>query len=187
MMEMMNVNNKKGFVFVELLIVTCILMVGLVIIYKQFSSSISIQKQKLKYNTVADTYKLYYTVLEYISQTEVPECISVGDNNYNCYDFRQYIEKKIDSGNYYMTINTTNTTSAFNAREVILTECGSQNGNVKYDDLYTILKAKMKISSDLKIYFKKIKTCEKLDHYRFIGEFKNPITNSNNYSNIEYP
>lgn len=192
----MNV-NKKGYIFVELLIVTAILMVGLIVLYKQFSSSITIQKQKLKYNSVADVYKIYYTTMEYFDEINNHPCTKTS-KGYNCGDFRNNSGLN-ENANIYRNlkdqIGSLSTYKAFDIQAYILTECGTYN-NSTYTDTIASLKSQINndsgLSSNFKSYVKTLKTCkldsdEALDYYRFVAQFKNKITLSSNYAYIMYP
>ena len=52
--------NKKGFMFIETIVMCAILMVALLIIYNNYTSAIAREKERLNYNTIAGEYKLYY-------------------------------------------------------------------------------------------------------------------------------
>ena len=54
------VKRKKGFVLVETIIVTSILLVSLMVVYTNFTTATSKEKTKLRYDDIADIYKLYY-------------------------------------------------------------------------------------------------------------------------------
>lgn len=52
------IKNKDGFSFVETIVMCAILMVGLLFVYKSYTSSINVQKLNLKNDRMSDTYKL---------------------------------------------------------------------------------------------------------------------------------
>ena len=52
--------NKKGFVFVETIIVTCVLTASLLVLYSSYSASIRNEKARLKYNDSIYLYRTYY-------------------------------------------------------------------------------------------------------------------------------
>ena len=50
--------NKKGFMFIETIVMCAILMVALLMIYKSYTSAITKEKEKLNYNFVAGEIRL---------------------------------------------------------------------------------------------------------------------------------
>ncbi len=52
--------KKKGFVLVETLIVTSVLVVALMIVYQNYNSTVSMEKTKFRYDDIADIYKTFY-------------------------------------------------------------------------------------------------------------------------------
>ena len=52
--------NKKGFIFVETIIVACVLTVSLLVLYSSFSATIRNEKARLKYNDSVYLYRTYY-------------------------------------------------------------------------------------------------------------------------------
>lgn len=53
-------NNKKGFIFVETIIVTAILLASLMIVYSLFTSSYSQENKKIRYDDASKIYEVYY-------------------------------------------------------------------------------------------------------------------------------
>ena len=53
-------NKKKGFIFVETIIVTAILLASLMVIYSLFTSSYSQENKKIKYDDESKRYKVNY-------------------------------------------------------------------------------------------------------------------------------
>lgn len=68
-------NNKKGFSFVETIVMCAILMVGLLVVYKSYTSSIYTQKNKLNYNNTDSIYTLLY-LKNYLIDNDVITCLS---------------------------------------------------------------------------------------------------------------
>lgn len=200
-MKLTNASNQKGFIFVELIIVTTMLMVGLMVLYKQFSSSISYQKQKLIYQNIADNYKLYYMAKELIEQDEYPACVSTSKET-NCYSLAEALNllktvksgttsyaktdlniKKIDGDVLKYTYNT------FNTSEYLITLCQNYTQYTSSDSIYQI-KNEIKdtdLKDEFKSYIKTIKGCNNMENIRFIAGFKNEITKRMSYSTFEYP
>lgn len=52
--------NKKGFVFIETLIVTAVLTASLLMLYSSYSALIRNEKTRIKYNDSAFLYRTYY-------------------------------------------------------------------------------------------------------------------------------
>lgn len=68
-------NNKKGFSFVETIVMCAILMAGLLVVYKSYTSSIYTQKNKLNYNNTDNIYTLLY-LKNYLIDNDVITCLS---------------------------------------------------------------------------------------------------------------
>ena len=52
--------NRKGFIFVETIIVTAILLASLMVIYSLFTSSYSQENKKIRYDDASKIYEVYY-------------------------------------------------------------------------------------------------------------------------------
>ncbi len=52
--------NKKGFVFVETIIVTCVLLASLMVVYSLYVSSLNSETRQLRYDDPARLYQTYY-------------------------------------------------------------------------------------------------------------------------------
>lgn len=52
--------NKKGFVFIETIVVVAVLTVSLLLIYSTYSSSVVKEKTRIKYNDSAYLYRTFY-------------------------------------------------------------------------------------------------------------------------------
>lgn len=52
--------NKKGFIFVETIIVTCVLLMSLMVTYSLYVSSVNQESRKLRYDDPAKLYQTYY-------------------------------------------------------------------------------------------------------------------------------
>jgi len=52
--------NKKGFVFIETIIVTCILLASLMVIYSLYVNSLNVESRYLKYDDPVKLYETYY-------------------------------------------------------------------------------------------------------------------------------
>ena len=52
--------NKKGFVFIETIVVTCFLIVSLMVLYSLFVSSNNTELRRLRYDDTSKVYEAYY-------------------------------------------------------------------------------------------------------------------------------
>lgn len=57
---MCKMKNKKGFIFVETIIVACVLTASLLVLYSSYSSIIRNEKTRLKYDDPAYLYRTFY-------------------------------------------------------------------------------------------------------------------------------
>lgn len=94
--------KKRGFVFVETIVVIVILTVGLVAIYSSFSSVLTNDKRRATYNDVTYIYRTYY-IEDYITSLNIEDYVQEffvrGDNKiveFNCNNDLLY---KIDDNN----------------------------------------------------------------------------------------
>lgn len=70
------IKNKDGFSFVETIVMCAILMVGLLFVYKSYTSSINVQKFRLENDGVAEQYKLI-KIKEYLVERNDWKCESM--------------------------------------------------------------------------------------------------------------
>lgn len=158
--------NKKGFMFVETIIMCAILMVGLLIIYNSFTSSIVKQKERLNYNSIASTYKLYY-VKSYL-KNKSEDLWLCKSKDYCPIDETVFADKDyldINQDEYAKEILDT-----LDIERIFLTKCETTIPLPKEDDFKT--------------YLDTLKSCNK---YRFVAEFYDEKTKKYSYGNIEYP
>ena len=52
--------NKKGFIFIETIIVTTVLLASLMLIYAMYTASIGSENRRIRYDDVAKLYETYY-------------------------------------------------------------------------------------------------------------------------------
>lgn len=52
--------NKKGFVFIETIVVTCVLLASLMVIYALYVTTLNNENRRLKYDDPAKLYETYY-------------------------------------------------------------------------------------------------------------------------------
>ena len=158
--------NKKGFMFVETIIMCAILMVGLLIIYNSFTSSIAKQKERLNYYSISNTYKLYY-VKSYLKNKDIYLWLCKG---------KDYcpVDDEIFSDKEYIDINedeyAKEILEILDIKRIYLTKCDAEIP-LSEDD-------------DFKTYLDTLKVCKK---YRFVAEFYDEITKKYSYGNLEYP
>lgn len=66
--------NKKGFVFVETIVVCSVLSVSLVMIYAAFVSLIQNQKQRIRYDQLVYNYRVYNVAKVLYTNETLGEC-----------------------------------------------------------------------------------------------------------------
>ena len=62
--------KKKGFVFIETIIVMVVLTIGMIVIYSSFSSVLNSSKRRVTYDDVAYIYRSYY-IQEFLSSLNI--------------------------------------------------------------------------------------------------------------------
>lgn len=175
----MNVLNKKGFMFVETIVMCAILMVGLLIIYNSYTSAIAREKERLNYNNVTEQYKLYY-IKKYLIAEKDWACKKKDDCN---------IDDRLPESNSVLEITDEISDSI---RMVFSDQQKDENGNnLDIVKLY-VAKCKAKandypdnIPDDLRVYLKTLKSCD--TKYRIVGEFYNEKTKKYSYAWVDYP
>lgn len=176
----MNVLNKKGFMFIETIVMCAILMIGLLVIYNSYTSAITRERERLEYNAIAEQYKLYY-IKRYLIAEQDWTC----KKKYDCYiDGRFTTETKV--------LEITKDELDDDAREIYFDKPKTEN-NIELD--YTkIYVAKCEaivedypddIPDDLINYIKTLKKCT--TNYRIVGEFYNEKTKKYSYAWVDYP
>jgi len=92
--------KKKGFVFVETIVVIVILTFGMIMIYSSFSSVLNSSKRRATYDDVAYIYRSYY-IQDYISSLDIEEYISRNLNNKN-----KIVKFNCENNDYLFKIDT---------------------------------------------------------------------------------
>ncbi len=62
--------NKKGFVFIETIIVVCVLLASLMVIYSMYVSSVNANNRGLRFDDTAKLYEAYY-VYKYLDSFDL--------------------------------------------------------------------------------------------------------------------
>ena len=52
--------NKKGFIFIETIIVTAVVLASLMLVYSLYISSIASENRRLRYDDTAKLYETFY-------------------------------------------------------------------------------------------------------------------------------
>lgn len=154
--------NKKGFMFIETIVMCAILMVGLLFIYKSYTASIAKEKQRLNYISAPGTYRLYF--LKKYLVTEMPSIWGC-DHEGNCPSVldTSYLEKELEN-------SIGDAKEIYNIEKLVLLPC-DYSGN--YDE-----------GTDFGEYIKSLKKCDY--KYRLVAEFKED-NETYSYAWIGYP
>ena len=92
--------KKKGFVFVETIIVIVILTFGMIMIYSSFSSVLNSSKRRATYDDVAYIYRSYY-IQDFISSLDIEEYISR-----NITDKNKIVKFNCENNDYLFKVDT---------------------------------------------------------------------------------
>ena len=161
--------HKKGFVFVETIVVVAILTVSLLMIYSSYSSIIINNNTRLKYDDPAFMYRTYYIqkFLKNFRLDLIASNLDLSSNqvieNFNCTNSGLFLNSVNDTGiceNILSEYHVSNMYLTFNDLDFIH-ECRSNTG------LCNILNA---VNSDMANYLKTIGGKGKTG-YRLIIEF----------------
>lgn len=171
-MKVINV-NRKGFMFIETIVMCAILMIGLLIIYNRYTSSIAREKERMNYESdISDNYKLYY-FKTYLKNNNRDLWICTDEDN--CPIDEKFIAENIDYIDFMdnqiiadLGIDE-KIFDAFDIEKLYLIKCDlTLNQNDSFYEYQKIIKD----------------DCEK---YRFIAEFYNEKTKKYSYTNMIYP
>lgn len=66
--------NKKGFIFIETIVVVCVLTVSLMSLYANYSKIISNTKELNTFDTAEYNYKTYFLKKNFFDPTKLNEC-----------------------------------------------------------------------------------------------------------------
>lgn len=152
--------NKKGFMFIETIVMCSILMVGLLLIYNSYRSSIAQQKEKLNYNTTAGELKLYYFKEFFVNKNNI-KC----NANYECVSNEVMPFDGHSAGKM----------GFYDITKLFVINCGD-NVDPTEQGLY-----------DLYNYIKTLKACKDERAYRFVAEFWDENSKKHSYAWLEYP
>lgn len=158
--------NKKGFVFIETIVMCAVLMVALLIIYNSYTSAIAREKERINYNIVAGEIRISlvkkYLVDKYpniwicSSEISCPGISSLfGENDF------------IGIGEYLPA----DIANLYNIQQIYVAKC---NGDFSW------------LEGDFGVFVNSMKGCSDTRKYRFVAEFKE---NNGQYSYawVEYP
>lgn len=190
--------NKKGFMFVETIVMCAALMLGLLIIYNSYTSSIAREKRRVNYNTIEGQYKLI-AIKQYLQNVHEWSCTKLasgydcekaktylGTNDYkdlsadttllpnyvkDMYDIRWYIDGYTPSG--YSCAS-----GKCLSKTIYLAKCEANKDSIITD---------VGTNQDFIQYLKTIKDCDDPKRYRFIAEFYDEETKTYSYAWVEYP
>ena len=204
--------KKNGFVFVETMIVTVILIASLLLIYIQYTALISNEKRLARYDDPAFIYKTYQvadfllTLKDETSTTIIKNKIkenekSLNDPNENIRNSVYYIaltdeqdlfSKYADTENYNPSIdgqpNLTEATQPLENSNITYTD------NSRHEAFFKVMKNELHIQSILLFNNQMIEHCmregseNKLpsDYKRYLSSIKTGTDNSVYYMVIEY-
>ncbi len=153
--------NKKGFMFIETIVMCAVLMVALLLIYNGYAASIAKQKEKLNYNTTAGELKLYH-LKKYLMNELGWVCVTKND----CPQVATFL----DGTDYKEITNIDDLKKVYDIKKVYIAK-----GNVKITSE----------SGDFAAYLKDLKNSD--SKYRLIAEFYDKDTKKYSYAWIEYP
>ena len=175
--------NKKGFMFIETIVMCAILMVALLMIYKSYTSAITKEKEKLNYNFVAGEIRLNlikkYLIdknSEWICENELT-CGKANTLLNDPFDPKEYVNLKEEvPASYYIY-------KIYNIQSLYLAKCDAvfrENDNSKKNNTDT------SINADFYMFLYSMKPCSDNKKYRFIAEF---LENDGKYyyAWVEYP
>lgn len=158
--------NKKGFMFVETIVMCAILMVALLLIYNSYTSAIAREKERLNYNLVAGELRISF-IKRYLidkspstwicnSETSCPKVEALfGENTF------------IGLGDYLPE----DVTKLYNIEQIYLAKC---DGDFSW------------LEGDFGVFVNSMKSCSDDRKYRFVAEFKED-NGEYSYAWVEYP
>lgn len=175
-MVLMMIANKKGFMFVETIVMCAALMLGLLIIYNSYTSSISREKERLNYNTIEGQYKLI-AVKQYLQGKNVEWQCTESGGSFNC----TKAQNLLSSANFLeISGELTTLMELYDIESIYLAKCEDSSGEIIDTEIAVT-------NDDFKQYLKTIKSCDDTSKYRFIGEFYDEETKTYSYAWVEYP
>ena len=178
---MMVINvNKKGFMFIETIIMSTILLVALLIIYNSYTASISQQKMKMNYDTAIGEIKLHYLKKMMINEVgwkcEQENSCSVIDEFLNLYGGETY-----NRNGYYWMYNGYNYSWLAKTNDV-----AKIYGIERYLLVGDINKLKqVGFKNSFGNYIKKFEIDN--SKYLILAEFVDEDTNVYSYASTKYP
>lgn len=153
--------NKKGFMFIETIVMCAILMVALLLIYNGYTASIARQKEKLNYNTTAGELKLYH-LKKYLMNEKGWVCVKKDD----CPE----VDSFLGSESYkLLPSELSDLEELYNIKKAYLATCEDT----------------IDVSGDFGTYLNGLKKCG--SKYRLVAEFYDKDTRQYSYAWIEYP
>jgi hypothetical protein len=198
--------NKKGFIFVETIIVTTVLTVALLTIYLAFINVLSNEKRRATFNDTSYVYRTYYiedflvslNLNQYINKYLIDQDKKIVE--FNCSDMSLYNSTKRDA--YNNTILTDDEEIAkekfcetiinsgkMNVKHLYITKydisdlkkCLTTDGKVSCDD--SSVEALNNVSSNFVYYLKTLSSSvEDAAYYRLIAEYEETDLDSTNTS-----
>ena len=176
--------NKKGFMFVETIVMCAALMLGLLIIYNSYTSSISREKERLNYNTIEGQYKLI-AVKQYLQGKNVEWQCTESGGSFNC----TKAQNLLSSANFLEISGELTTTlmELYGIESIYLAKCEDSSGEIIDTEIVAN-------NDDFKQYLKTIKSCDDENkdgnpdyNYRFIAEFYDDENEVYSYAWVGYP
>ncbi len=172
--------NKKGFMFIETIVMCAILMVALLMIYKSYTSAITKEKEKLNYNFVAGEIRLNLIKKYLIDKDSEWIC----ENELTCGKANTLLNNRFKPKEYVNLKEqvSENIRNIYNIQSLYLAKCTAfkKNDNSKKNNTDT------SINADFYMFLYSMKPCSDNKKYRFIAEF---LENDGKYyyAWVEYP
>ena len=193
--------KKKGFVFVETIVVTTVLTVALLVIYSTFNNVLSNEKKRLSYSDTGYMYKTFY-VYRFLNSLALKTFIQshINDSVYiyqvSCNDLTLYNNFGTGDGSHYYDTNEfqnkhivcekiiNNETSIFNVERVYVTrynvntikECTTAKGKTDpHCTSYNIVKSLENVNPGFVHYLRTLSSSNSElynNTYRLIIEYK---------------
>lgn len=167
--------DKKGFMFVETIVMCAILMLALLYVYTTFTGLMAKEKERINYNTVGAQYRLYHFKKYLIDKNYLTETKA-----------NEISEYSLKSGATEIFNITDTILESYEISDLVFAKCSENVKDITLDN---------SSSPEFKTYIKTIGECTNANHYRFIGEIKVNMNNGVNtsasynyyYGWIEYP
>lgn len=161
--------SKKGFSFVETIVMCAILMIGLLSVYKGYTSSIGVQERRLDSTGVSDEIKII-NIRNYLFENV---------DGFSCeYGEGTYLARKL-------------ITKTYNKTGPIGNEWHNKEGTIDLDwaikDINNLESLKVITCQNQYGYKDEIKSCSAENHYLFIAHFKEKITGTETMATLECP